>query len=342
MRGNVSFSIFTHEFRPGKLSEELKTVGEILNTTIEKQELWVKTDYGDFEGKVGDYYPQIDLLVLTKEATDKKNVLKPTDKAFDTFFESTTNPTNENTKSGSGFLDDIFDHIIPNHHAVVTMNLTEIAVNQGVNDYIKGIMGKNSIIAPYEFNNKLHNHFYKVLTSAKYHIRLYSLYAEPMDDSGYAASQSKLRYDEVIKLFSYYLGFFSDKDHFKNTKNFAIDTPHYVIYFHVDRDGDFSHELRQINKYLYNDSSKDILPFYDSENKMAEIPYENWAKILNSKPVLMFGWEEGMIQNKDEENKVENIKVEFNSFLGEYNVTGTDSQGNYLLSLADLRFDFPI
>lgn len=354
--------LYRHVFRPEdpkELSKGLKIISDILKIPIEKQGLWVMTQSGDFEGKYGDYYPQIRLLVLTEDAKNQAT-LKPSPDYKLNIYKSDDVSPEETTKTGSSLSDDIDDDFwsdfgkisgtdpddddsflsdiegdIENQYNDEFYDKVDELIYHGLPEkYIESVLDKDITIANPDFYKKLPEHFFKALTSAKFNIRLGSLYAEAMNDNGYAACQSKLRPDELIKIFDDYLNFFSKEDTFTNTENFAIDTPQYVIYFHMDKRGDYSHQLRQINKYIYNDNSKGILPFYDSRNKMALIPYDNWASILDNKPVLMFGYENETVPTIG--------RQVFNSFLGEYNASGTDSQGNFSLSLADLRFDFPV
>lgn len=317
---NTYKMIYTHEFRPEPLPDDIRIIAEALETPIEKQGLWIIDTLAETEGKYADFYPQIGLLVL-----DNNFNLAPISTLTVSKSDGTSVADDIVSESSQGL-----DDLIPD--ANVTDFISDYVSKEGAEEYIKSVLNKDWTIAQPIFNKKLPMHLFKTLTSAKYHLRRGSLYAEAMNERGYAAYPSKLRFDEVIKLFSEYLGFYSEQDQFAKEENIAIDTPQYVIYFHLDRIGGLTHELRQINKYQYNRDK--ILPFLDSQNKMAPIPYEKWASILECKPVLMFGW--------DRVDLPDGNWYVLISFLGEFNVKGIDPKGNFLLDLADLRFDFPV
>ncbi|MDE6079703.1 MAG: hypothetical protein K2G35_06540 [Duncaniella sp.] len=227
------------------------------------------------------------------------------------------------------FFDDIEDDLDTSDDVLYT--ITRWNVNTSIEDYVKSVFSNVTLVDPCS-EEELSKKIFDILTSAKYHLSIGALYAKAKVCEGRITSQSKLRYDEVIALFSRYLKFFSDGAITTNVENLAINTPEYVIYFHMD-DKCYSHELRQLNKYLYNDVKRDILPVYDSENGMNTIPYDEWKSALNDKPVLMFGWEEKKV--------FESIGMQaWNCFLGKYKIKGVDKDGNFELELSSDNFNF--
>ena len=316
-----------HEIRIEELPEGVKAVSDSLKIPIQRYGLWIMSDDNELEGKYADYFPQLNLLVLTEDGKTG-NVLKPTQRPLETIKAaplSHKSETSEVEYNGGSLLDGIEEDICDDTYHQVSPDIQKLLENRSVDEYVNSQFFNVNIAS---FDDKtLADHIFKVFTSAKYYWRQYSLYAEAMNDNGYIAHQSKLRYNEVIRLLTAYLKFFSDKAQFSNVENFAIDTPQYVIYFHLDKGGD---EDIRLNKHLYNDENKDVMPFYDSKNNMEKIPYGNWASILEEKPVLMFGWEPL------------GLRGWINCFLGEYNAKEIDSRGNFVLSSADMRFDFPV
>lgn len=227
------------------------------------------------------------------------------------------------------YFDDLEDDLDTSDN--VTDTMTKIVYNGSIEDYVKSVFSNVTLVDP-RSDEKLAKEIFDILTSAKYHSSIGALYAKAMVCEGRITSQSKLRYGEVIALFSRYLKFFSEGARITNVENLAINTPEYVIYFHMD-DMSNSHELRQLNKYLYNDVKRNILPVYDSENGMNTIPYEEWESALNDKPVLMFGWEQKKVS--------ESIGMQvWNCFLGKYNIKGVDKDGNFELELSSDNFNF--
>ncbi|MDE6415836.1 MAG: hypothetical protein K2K68_02265 [Duncaniella sp.] len=328
---NSSKDGFRYELRPSRLSKDLMRVSECLNVTIEKMDLWVKTEPGEYEGKYADYYPQLGLIVLTEDALNDKVL---SSKAFQPSIHSLPGGNTVKTQPSSegGLFEDLEDDLDNSDYVIDT--LTEQNSNSILKRYMEeNVIGPDLVVKEPGFDNDIATYIFNRLTSAEYHWSLRSLFADPITDVGFHASQSKFRVDELMKFFTGYCHFFSDNYSFSNVENFVIDTPRYVLYFHLDRSGEFSHQLRQINKYLYN-KEPDIMPFYDSLDKMAVVPYERRASILTGKPVLMFGWE-----------RIEYPEGKFMpliSFLGVYAVTGSDGRGNFLLDLVDTRFDFDV
>ena len=234
------------------------------------------------------------------------------------------------------FFDDLEDDLDTSDN--VTHSMTKISVsnvyNPLIEDYVKSVFSNVTLVEP-RSDEKLAKEIFDILTSAKYHLSIGALYAKAMDCEGYITSQSKLKYNEVIALFNRYLKFFSQGAIPTKGENFAINTPEYVIYFHMD-DMSYSHELRQLNRYIYNNYNNDvkryILPVYDSENGMNTIPYEEWESALKDKPVLMFGWEQKKVS--------ESIGMQvWNCFLGKYNIKGVDKDGNFELELYSDNFN---
>ena len=330
------------EWRNGEISQELREVSETLAKPLEKKEIWI--GYGEDElayNKYGDYYPEIGILIKTEDAVnrnviraypwaEKHNSVQREDDSCADLFQAS-----KHEEKGNNFLGDIIEDIEAGYEEEVHSRITDAIINQSnelenfIKKSISDIVAESTRFCDPPFINKLPEHAYKILTSANYHNRLHTLYAVPMNDHDYMASQSFLRFKEVINLL---IG--TKAPVFNNTENLAIVSDGYIVYFHMDNGTTFAHDTIKINKYLYNDISKGILPVYDANDGMALVPYEKMGEVFDDKPILVFTYREHKFSFMSD--------VVFCAFEGEFAVSATDESGNFLLTLADMKYNLPI
>lgn len=314
------FKYLTIELKTGKISEDLKRLEKILDFPIVKQEVWVgyKDEmYSCGQRKYGDYYPGFGLLITTFEKQKRGPFFE-----LESYSDSAKEKPEEKTESSHSFFDDL-DYDISQAVAddIATMTYAD---NKIVDDFVRANLPDYVRFASPVFNEKLFEHLFKVITSAKFHVRRTALYAKFVSDKFEKGYPSHLRQDEVFKLWD------ADLPN-PNMENFAVLMPtgermSCLVYFHMDDSTFKTHNLRQINKYLYNDETRGLLPYYNLTDEGVD-----FTTALKEFPVLVFGYNEFIMPD--------GVRYPLCDFLGEYNHGETDDKGNIKLRICDYRFD---